>query len=750
MIEKSKELIRYWRGRLQEIIPVLAAKLVPGQAVQKGAGLAALITTLAALAISGIDFNSGLGVPADIILVVSAALGEFAAYCLAVVVLLRLLKIIPAEWIAVIGVSVYGIVYFMDLDWEMVWQYALGIVLVEMVLGGTLAWLRTGGWGRAGRGQRALSVSLLAFSVCANAALLAWFFNPGSDAHLLDIDPARGAPQINAPDPSLPGNYPVLTLTYGSGKDLRRPEFGAQAALITRSVNAGSFVSISSDFREKARRWYWGFDEHDFPLNGRVWYPQAEGRFPLVLVVHGNHNMNDYSDTGYAYLGELLASRGYIVVSVDQNFLNGYFAGGISGENDGRAWLLLKHLEVWQDWDQHPESPFYGKVDMDKIALIGHSRGGEAVALAALFNALDYYPSNGLVPFDFGFGIRSVIAIAPTDQQYTPADHAASLTDVNYLTLAGAHDADVSTFTGLRQYNRISFSGPQGGYFKAGLYIYQANHGQFNTSWGRRDDTLPLSYVLNTKPLMPGEAQRQVAKLYISAFLDATLKDRRAYLPLFQDQRLAGDWLPPTLYMNQYEDGSYRKLATFEEDADFTTLTVPGGRLEADNLTRWREEEMEFRTGKSQENQAVILRWSNYLGSYTISLPEGLADAWELGEDDLLAFSVADKRQNGLDTLLDFSILLKDESGQQASLPLSQFMPLLPQFQSVFTRLPVWEDDKFENPGEPIFQSYRLPLAAFLQVNPSLRLDTLTEIIFSFDQVEDGEIYLDDVGFAVE
>ena len=41
------------------------------------------------------------------------------------------------------------------------------------------------------------------------------------------------------------------------------------------------------------------------------------------MIVHGNHLMTDYSDPGYEYLGNLLASRGYIVVSVDENFLNG-------------------------------------------------------------------------------------------------------------------------------------------------------------------------------------------------------------------------------------------------------------------------------------------------------------------------------------------------------------------------------------------------------------------------------------------
>ena len=72
--------------------------------------------------------------------------------------------------------------------------------------------------------------------------------------------------------------------------------------------------------------------------------PEGDGPFPLVLIVHGNHLMEQFSDEGYAYLGEMLASRGFIAVSVDENFLNYSFWGNIP-DNDMkvRAWILLKH-----------------------------------------------------------------------------------------------------------------------------------------------------------------------------------------------------------------------------------------------------------------------------------------------------------------------------------------------------------------------------------------------------------------------
>ena len=65
--------------------------------------------------------------------------------------------------------------------------------------------------------------------------------------------------------------------------------------------------------------------------------------------------MRDFSDPGYDWLGELLGSRGYILASVDMNFIN----GSIRGENDGRGWLLPKHLQAWQRFNEDPDGPFH-------------------------------------------------------------------------------------------------------------------------------------------------------------------------------------------------------------------------------------------------------------------------------------------------------------------------------------------------------------------------------------------------------
>ena len=221
--------------------------------------------------------------------------------------------------------------------------------------------------------------------------------------------------------------------------------------------------------------------------------------------------MADFSDPGYQYLGELLASRGFILASIDENFLNSGLFHDPPKQQAARGWMLLEHLKQWRTWNSTPGNPFYQKVDTENVALMGHSRGGEAVATAALFNQLDYYPDDATIRFNYRFPIKSLVAIAPADGQYKPAGQWRIIRNVNYFTIQGANDADVSSFDGSRQFDHVRYTEP-GPWFKAELYIYRANHGQFNSVWGRTDAGEPLSWFLNLKPLLSGDDQRKSAR----------------------------------------------------------------------------------------------------------------------------------------------------------------------------------------------------------------------------------------------
>jgi dienelactone hydrolase len=585
------------------------------------------------------------------------------------------------------------------------------------------------------------------------AALLIWMTYPGPHATPLVNAALLGAqpPLLQTSDPSAIGQNEVQFLTYGSGKDKRRPEYNDQAAIITPTVDGALMLKSWTGLSGKLRTSYFGFDNTALPLNACVWYPKGAGPFPLVLILHGNHLAQDYSERGYEYLGKLLASRGYIVASIDENFLNASFTdfdiksvrrGELVDENAARGWLVLNHLQLWRQWNRDSSSRFFKAVDMDKIALIGHSCAGEAIFNATLFNKLPCFPDDANQLFDFNFNIRSCIAIAPTEGQYRAAGTPVPLTDVNYLVLQGSHDTEVSSYDGMNSYYRVKFS-PNFKGFKAGLYIHRANHGQFNSRWGKKESHTPGINKYSLGQLMNEEDQQKIAKVYISAFLDATLKDVDSCRPLFMDYRVGRHWLPNEIYLNQFASAQTTPLASYDEDLDLSTTTLTGGRIQAKGLTTWREQGS-TRTSGEINCRDVYIGWNistaNSQPSYTITLPDTIVTS---SDNRLLVFSLAAGSETSGKQPIDFSILLTDKLGSSISFPLSSCSYLQPRISKNFTKFTfLHQHDK----SEPVLGFFYFDLSQIMAKNPVFNAKELQKISFVFDKTPEGQIILDDVG----
>lgn len=595
---------------------------------------------------------------------------------------------------------------------------------------------------------------------------------------------------LDAPNPSDPGPLGVRTLYYGRGDDRHRTEFRDSVTLKTRSVNAGKLAAGSTPAITRSRRKFWGFGLDSVPINGRVWYPEGPGPFPLVLIVHGNHNMEDFSDPGYGYLGTLMASRGFIFVSVDENFLN----GNLRGENDARGWMLLQHLKTWRRFNDSAGSPFHRKVDFDRIGLMGHSRGGEAVAIAAAFNRLSHYPDDATVEFDFNFGIKAIVSIAPVDGQYEPANRPTPVGNVNYLVIHGSHDGDVSSFSGLRQYGRVSFSDGQP-WFKAAVWMHRANHGQWNTVWGSTDGGPASARFLDLRGLIPAEEQRQMARVYLSAFLEATLRGRREYLPMFRDHRLVGGWLPKTMYITRFSEHRFRPLARFDEDVNVTTGSAAGVVVAAESLGTWREGVLPLRSrNPNTGHSGVWLGWNNRISGpdttrsgtpawYGLSLGDSLRRAWEVGPATALEFSLAvtsgqpSARAAPRDTTkkpaaapgarapkppatpkhiptladslpIELSIEVVDAGGVSARLPLSRYGVARRPVEVTVLKRKGRDKTAFGSLAELIPQTYVIPLADFRAVSPQFDPGRLSTIRWVFDGTRAGTVVLTDIGLS--
>jgi len=623
-----------------------------------------------------------------------------------------------------------------------------------------------------------------------------------------DSDSVLNRHLLDAPSPLESGSFGVGALYYGSGSDKNRPEYRDSVAFTTPRVDASKLVSLGD--AAKSRNRYWGFTPDSFPLNARVWYPEGPGPYPLVLVAHGNHDMKDFSDPGYEYLGRHLASRGFILASLDMNFVN----GGIRGENDARGWLFLKHLEAWKAFNEDPKNPFHRKADMERIGIMGHSRGGEAVGHAAAFNRLTHYPDDATVTWDFGFGIQAVVAIAPVDGQYRPSNRLVPVENVNYLVFHGTHDGDVTSYAGLRTWSRLRFTDgiPR---FKASVYVHRANHGQWNTVWGPHDRGPRSGRSLDLRGLLGGEEQRQFALVYVTAFLEASLKNRDEYLPLFRDHRVVGGWLPRTMYITQFQESSFRPLATFQEDIDVTTGTLHGVRIQGDSLATWKEDVLPFRyarepsTTNTQENHAVWIGWNNRIAgadttrvgpaaTYALLLPDTLATAWDFvpgttldlmltaldqtprprkdpaagekeerrkggmeGQDEAGRISPPGRLRRLLSSLFPggdgkeepgekppvrLSIQVVDGDGHAGTVLLNDYGAVR---RPIEIRIQRRKDQRYRGDTEMVLQSYSIPLGDFLSASGgTLSLHAIREVRLVFDQTEAGTVVLDEVGFS--
>jgi hypothetical protein len=279
--------------------------------------------------------------------------------------------------------------------------------------------------------------------------------------------------------------------------------------------------------------------------------------------------------------------------------------------------------------------------------------------------------------------------------------------------------------------------------------------------------------MLNVKPLITEAAQQQAAKVYISAFLEATIRGKKEYIPLFENWSYGKNWLPEVQYLNRFEDNQFIEVAGYEDDIDLTTTSVHT-TISSNQLKVWHEVELLYRDGKDkQANNAVVLGWKKSdpekeIPSYTINLPVNMALDKLLNENDLLVFALsegnpkeleeekkkeankakeADKELDTLNSKTDFTIILEDSLGTVASLRANEVIQLLPRWEIHYLKLKNQNAEQYGDLWEPTLANYQVPLAYFVQKFPDLKLSTLKKIEFRFDRTVSGVIILDEVGF---
>ena len=534
-------------------------------------------------------------------------------------------------------------------------------------------------------------------------------------------------------NPGLTGTFTFDTLIYASSG----LNYSAVPALsqyqiydspdpsyVTGRIDISAFAQLGTSVP-------WPFQPTNVPLNGHVCIPHGRGPFPLAVFAHGNHSPLENSTPGYLYLCQLFASHGIIAATIDVNFLNGFNFG----ENDARAIVHLEHLKQFRIWNGTHHHPLHRKINLHRFLIIGHSRGGEGVGHASLFNTLTSVQPDVMspvVPLDgsaglgpFGFALKAVAAIAPTDRQYEPIAGPTVVPD-RYFLIHGSRDGDVSTFEGYNTYNRahaVNLANPtvSDGKFKALLWVFGANHNQFNSVWP--SETPPAT-------TMPRPDQERVAKIQLGALAQLLLLRRKRYLRVLRDHAVAAPWMPVgTDFVSQYQDPQREFLVHNQEGLGPPQISAPvQGTVTAVQVTADRQQKDLVNAGAPQSTITLRVEWNAPGARLTFGInPASLP----VQPFRTLAFRIGQSTEalNALGQDQDLTIEISSGS-RTAAIPASSLHRLL------------YPDVVF-GAGKIVMQSLRLSVRRLADLGIDPR--DLRSIAFAFDRTATGVVYVGDV-----
>jgi hypothetical protein len=256
-------------------------------------------------------------------------------------------------------------------------------------------------------------------------------------------------------DPGTPGPYATATMSYEL-EGLAVDEFPAPIevlAEVVAPVGAPTPMPLVLFLHGRHSTCY-GIDPEPFVTGD---WPCPDGMLPIP------------SHQGYRYVADLLASQGYLTVSIAANGVNGQDGWVPDGGAAARSALIRHHLGLWADWNASGGDPwggmFQGAVDLSNVVLVGHSRGGEGVERAAV----DTSPADG-------YTIVGLVPIGPTSFGRQVGAGIATAVILPYC------DGDVVDLQG-QQYIDQSRDLTRDRALRSAVMVIGTNHNFYNTEW---------------------------------------------------------------------------------------------------------------------------------------------------------------------------------------------------------------------------------------------------------------------------
>jgi hypothetical protein len=268
-------------------------------------------------------------------------------------------------------------------------------------------------------------------------------------------------------------------------------------------------------------------------LRAVVHYPaHPAGKQPVIIQSHGswyactNPDAQNWpcdegtpypSYRGYDYLGQALAERGFVVVSISADGINMN-----SFDYGDRSRLMNKHLQLLRDLSAgrgplvRKLGALTGHLDLDAVGTMGHSRGGKG----AMWEASDKHAAE--VPA--GVRLRAVLALAPVKFDDPAGDNSDTLvTRIPVGVVTGGCDGAVGE-AGQKYLDDAAGRTHQPAY---SISLKNANHNYYNSAWtppaplGDDDSTCPAQEITPA-------VQQSALITYAVAFYERFLRGDRS------------------------------------------------------------------------------------------------------------------------------------------------------------------------------------------------------------------------------
>lgn len=549
------------------------------------------------------------------------------------------------------------------------------------------------------------------------------------------------------PDPGVPGPYTVTKGEYNLGD--------AVADLDSLTPNA--------------------------EVRASVHYPTSlvGGPFPVIILLHGRHSTcyrttapytsssawpcptgyaSIESFQGYDYHARFMASHGYIVISISCNAINAVDGPMANRGMPARGQLVQYHLDLWNTWNTTGGAPaslglpsmFVGKLDMQRIGTMGHSRGGEGVVYNALLNRSLGSP----------YGIKAVLTLAPVDF------FRKKLNGIPLMNIAPYCDGDVSNIQGVYFYDDVRYTDTTDETPKYNVMMLGANHNFYNTVWtpgsyiaGTADDWGASSTDPHCGASVAGNGrydtttQKMAYNTYASAFFRQHVGGEQQFAPILETK----DIIPPVTSMLDttnvfvsYHPGRTERLdinrvdtlmnTTLNTMADTVTTVgmlssgICGGGLAIPLCAVATQQAKEPHRGTTTLKglAQMGLRWNDTTAYYQNELPPAQRN---LSLIDAIQFRAAlrfNQCTPGVD--LDFTVQMIDSAGNVASQTVREHsLALFYQPGTSTTLLP-----------KVMFNAVRIPIDSFVGIN----LTKVTKVKFLFNKSASGSILISDLAFV--